>query len=110
MKNINYDISLGNKALVRGQALNTTLFFQAWFTDVVDTNVNIEVWVSASAYMPFYKIDAATKTLIPGDGTLIISLNSLSFAFVEFRLVAANGLAGKLTSIEVLSSANIKYL
>jgi hypothetical protein len=104
---LNYALSGGNKTLLRAQAIDRDMVFQLWYTDLTAATITVEIWASTNASQPFAKIPAATKTLVPADGTALISLSGLSYVFVEFRVIAPAGTLGTITTVDVLNAINL---
>lgn len=109
MKNINYALAGGNKTLVTVQATDRTMALQLWFSGIVATTVTVEVWVSTDGIGPFTKIPDGTITLVPADGTAVLTLQGLSYLFTQFRLVTGGVTVGTIDRIDVLNGANDVY-
>lgn len=104
---LNYALSGGNKTLLRVQAVDRDMVFQLWYTDVISATITVEVWASTNASQPFAKIPMATKTLVPADGTALLSLSGLSFVNIEFRLIAPLSTLGTVSVVDVLNGINL---
>jgi hypothetical protein len=104
---LNYALSGGNKTLLRVQAIDRDMVFQLWYTDLVVNTITVEIWASTQASQPFARIPVATKTLVPADGTALISLSGLAFVYVEFRVVAPSGTLGTITNVDVSNAINL---
>ena len=109
MKNLNYALAGGDKPLLTAQALDGTVAFQLWYTGIVATTVSIEVWVSTDINGPYAKIDEATKTLVPSDGTAVITLSGTSYLFIQFRLLTGGVTVGTITRADALNVSNTVY-
>jgi hypothetical protein len=93
------NISAGNTTLYEVLTASEGLFFQAWYSNIVATDVKIEVWVSIDSSRTFAKIDEAGKTLAAAaDGSVFISLSGLKYTYVQFRLAVGAGVAGSITA------------
>lgn len=106
MKILNYALAGGNKTLLQVQAVDSDMLFQLWYTGLTSTTVSVEVWISTISAGPYSKVPSASYTLIPADNTAHISLSGLSYAFVEFRLVAASATAGTISQCDVMNGVN----
>ena len=98
---LNYALSVGaNNNLLTFGSQKDNLLFQMNYTDVVATNVSVDVYISSEQDGTFVKIDGASKTLIPADNSVVIPLSGVSFAYVQFRLVVPTAsTAGTITTV-----------
>jgi hypothetical protein len=109
MKQINLALAGGNKTLLKVQGIDKVMGFQIDYTGIVATTVTVEVWVSIRDEGPYTKIDDATLSLVPADGTGVLALSDLGNLFVQYRLNTAGVTVGTITKIEVQDSTNLEY-
>lgn len=105
MKNIIYSIAGGNTPLLKVQASSPVVLFQLWYTGIVASDISVEVWISTTRDTTklMSKVDSATKILpASANGTAVISISGLSYAYAELRLVATAGEAGMITYVDAL--------